>query len=358
MGGCRPRTTQSSAESKGGSAVSAVPVDAGSVDASAGASVHIVYPPAPGSFIRLTEELGGAVVNIRTTGQVTGGPASLYPNARPDSSLGSGFVVDRQAGYVLTNHHIVAQASQLRVVLGNGEEREARLVGRAPHLDIALLELQGGPLAEDVPALRLADSVELHVGEWVIALGNPFGGEVTASAGIVSSLGNVASVYEPPQELYRSLIHTDVAIHAGNSGGPLVNLGGEVVGVSAAMGRTSSGIGFAVPMSQIVRVLEELKRGRVAETWLGIFVLPVTEASAGACGARGVQVTQVLPQSPAAKAGIQAGDVIVKFDEHDVDAPKLAALARTTVPGQKIEVVVCRSGNELGRSMVAEEKPD
>jgi serine protease Do len=319
--------------------------------------VHIVYPPAPASFIRMVEDLGGAVVNVRAAGLVTGGPASLYPNARPDSSLGSGFIVDREAGYVLTNHHIVDQATGLRVIFAGGEERDVRVIGRAPHLDIALLEVSGG-LPRDVPELRLGESDNLRVGEWVVALGNPFGGEVTASAGIISSLGGTSSVYEPPQERYRSLLHTDAAIHAGNSGGPLVNLAGEVVGVNTAMGRGSVVFGFAVPTSQVHRIFEALQRGRVAETWLGIFVLPVTGANAGVCGVRGAVVTQVLPNSPAAKAGLRADDVIIKFDRHDVDEPKLAALARTAVPGQRIEMRVCREGSEIERVLVAEAKPN
>lgn len=334
-----------------------VAIDAGVVaDAAVAQPVHIVYPPAPASFIRMADDLGAAVVNLRAAGQVSGGPASLYPNARPDSSLGSGFIVDREARYVLTNHHVVDQATGLRAVFAGGEERDARVVGRAPHLDIALLELSGA-LPQDVPELRLGESDNLRVGEWVVALGNPFGGEVTASAGIISSLGGTSSVYEPPEERFRSLLHTDAAIHAGNSGGPLVNLAGEVVGVNTAMGRGGSPLGFAVPASQVRRIFEALQSGRVAETWLGIFVMPVTEASAGVCGARGAAVTQVLPGSPAAKAGLRAGDVIVKFDRHDVDEPKLAALARTALPGQRIEVRICRDGNEIDRVLVAEAKP-
>jgi serine protease Do len=355
VAGCRERrAVQAEAEQAG---VAPVRVDAPAADAASAQPVHIVYPPAPASFIRTVDDLGGAVVNVRAAGQVTGGPASLYPNARPDSSLGSGFIVDREAGYVLTNHHIVDQATGLRVMFASGEERDARVIGRAPHLDIALLELSG-VLSRDVPELRLGESDNLRVGEWVVALGNPFGGEVTASAGIISSLGGTSSLYEPPQERYRSLLHTDAAIHAGNSGGPLVNLAGEVVGVNTAMGRGSAVFGFAVPMSQVHRIFEALQQGRVAETWLGIFVLPVTEASAGACGARGAVVTQVLPNSPAAKAGLRQDDVIVKFDRHDVDEPKLAALARTAVPGQRIEMRVCREGNEIDRVLVAEAKPN
>lgn len=355
LGGCRERPAAPAEAER----VAVVPVSADAaepvVDAAA-SPVHIVYPPAPASFIRMADDLGGAVVNLRAAGQVTGGPASLYPNARPDSSLGSGFIIDREARYVLTNHHIVEQVTGLRAVFASGDEREARVVGRAPHLDIALLELSGA-LPEDVPRLRLGESDNLRVGEWVVALGNPFGGEVTASAGIISSLGGTSSVYEPPQERYRSLLHTDAAIHAGNSGGPLVNLAGEVVGVNTAAGRGSSPLGFAVPASQVRRIFEALQRGRVAETWLGIFVMPVTEANAGACGMRGALVTQVLPNSPAAKAGLRAGDVIMEFDRHDVDEPKLAALARTAVPGQRIELGICRDGNELEKELVAEAKP-
>ncbi len=351
--GCRPRRDGAEAIDAG-----IVPSDAPAAAEDAGGAhpVHIVQPPAPGSFVQLTRDLGDAVVNIRTKGVVTGGPASLYPNARPDSSLGTGFVVDREFGYVLTALHIVAPAKGLRVVFASGLERDAEIVGRAPHLDIALVQIGGLP--EDYPVLTMGESDNLSVGEWVLALGNPFGGEVTASAGIISSLGGSTSIYEPPQERYRSLLHTDAAIHRGNSGGPLVNLAGEVIGINSAMGRGSFGIGFAVPSSQVNRVFDKLRQGKVAEVWLGILVQPVTEANAGTCAPTGVFVSQVYRHSPAAKAGLEAGDIIVKFGEHDVDEPKLTALARGSVPGQRIELRLCRKGSEIKRLLVTEAKPN
>lgn len=337
-------------------------MDAGPTLMDAGAAepaepVHIVYPPAPGEFIQLTKEARRAVVNIRTKGTVTGGPAAMYPNARPDSSLGSGLLVDRQDGYVLTNLHLVEKATDLRVIFDSGEEREADIIGRAPHLDIALLQLGGRALPEDIPAMTRGESDRLQVGEWVLALGNPFGGEVTASAGVISSVGNVSSVYEPPEERFRSMLHTDAAIHRGNTGGPLVNLAGEVVGINLAPAQAGAGLGFAVPISQVNRVFDQLTRGQVAETWLGVYVMTVTQENAGACPARGVLVTQVVRASPAAKAGVRTGDIIVRFDGHDVDEPKLAALSRSSLPGQRVELYLCRAGNELTRALVVEEKP-
>ena len=320
--------------------------------------VRIVYPPAPSEFVTLTETVGRSVVNIRTKGTVTGGPASMYPNARPDSSLGSGFLVDRRDGYVLTNLHLVESASSLHVVFANGQERDADIIGRAPHLDLALLQLGGRTLPEDIPQVKLGESDRLQVGTWVLALGNPFGGEVTASAGIISSTGGTTSVYEPPQERFRSLLHTDAAIHRGNTGGPLVNLAGEVVGVNAALEQGGGRLGFAVPMTQINRIFDQLEKGKVAETWLGVFVMRVTQTNAGACEPRGVLITQVVRGSPAAVAGLRVGDIIVRFDGHEVDGPKLTALSRSTLPGQRVELSMCRNGGALARTLVIEEKPN
>lgn len=320
--------------------------------------VHIVHSPTPGQFIRLVQEVGRSVVNIRTKGTVIGGPASMYPNARPDGSLGSGILVDRRDGYVLTNLRIVENATSLHVVFNSGETRAADIVGTAPHLDVALLRLGGRTLSEDIPNAKVGESDRLQVGEWVVALGNPFGGEVTASAGIISSVGGTTSVNEPPHERYRSLLHTDAAIHRGNAGGPLIDLSGRVIGVNVVSGRDGLRLGFAVPMSQINRVFEQLKKGAVAETWLGIYVAPVTEANAGGCAATGVSIVQVVRASPAARAALQVGDIIVRFDGHEVDGNKLAALSRTAVPNQRIAVQVCRAGGMLERTLVVEAKPN
>lgn len=339
--------------------------DAGVPDAEAQVGPRPVYKlpirAVPSEFVQLTRAVGQAVVNLRTKGVVTGGPASMYPNARPDSSLGSGVLIDHREGYILTNLHLVERASSIQVVFVGGEERDADLIGSDPHLDIALLQLGGRALPEDIAPAVLGESDHVQVGEWVVALGNPFGGEVTASAGIISSTGGATSIYEPPQARYRGLLHTDADIHRGNTGGPLVNLANEVIGINAAAPRpvgSASALGFAVPASQIMRVFEQLEKGQVVQTWLGIFVVPVTEDNAGRCAPRGVRVNQVVRASPAARAGLRVGDIITRFDSHEVDEPKLAALSRTTQPDQRVVLSICRNGGSLERTLVVEAKPN
>lgn len=367
--GCRQRDETADAppdeSATTGQADSAHAESPGEPDAEAGAAkpqrpVHIIPGPPPGEFATLTRQASLAVVNIRTKGEVTGGPASMYPNARPHPSLGSGFLIDRDRGYVLTNLHVVANASSLRVVFHNGEERAAELIGPDHNLDVALLQLGGRQLPEDIQGLTLGESENLSVGQWILALGNPFGGEVTASAGIVSSKGGVTSVYEPPSQQFRSLLHTDAAIHRGNTGGPMLDLAGQVVGINLAapeLGGRSNGIGFAVPSSAVRRVFKQLEKGAVTESWLGIFVHPASADELAGCAARGVRITQVVRAGPAARAQLRVGDIITGFDGHEVDTRKLAALTRSSTPGETVELTICRNGGTLKRPLTVEEKP-
>lgn len=327
--------------------------------------VRVVYPGQ--SLGHLVADLRGAVVNIRTTAKVKGGPASMYPGAEDDVSLGSGFVLD-DAGHVLTNDHILAQARALRVVLAAGAGRvdvPARIVGRAPELDIALLAVDTDLPLEPAP---LGDSSALHVGEWVVALGNPFGREITASAGIVSSIEGAESIpsLDSSPMRYRSLLVTDAAIHPGNSGGPLVDTSGRVVGVSTATDPRGVGLGFAMPIDRVQAILPMLKQeGRFRRSWLGVFIHPVEPpvaedgaAQAGASSPRGALVSEVVPGSPAAKAGIQAGDIVMRFDGHDVDHRNLPWLAATTGKGRRIPLVVWRDGSEQALALVSELMPE
>lgn len=370
VGSCRQRDRDDGAQATAAvdaeqSAEEQAPIDTGVESPPTAAAppppINIIPGRPPAEFATLTQGARQAVVNIRTEGDVTGGPASMYPNARPDPSLGSGFLIDRVKGYVLTNLHLVANASTLRVVFVGGQERGADIIGRAQHLDIALLQLGGRALPENIQPLPLGESDRMSVGEWVLALGNPFGGEVTASAGILSSAGGATSVFEPPQEQFRNLLHTDASVHRGNTGGPLLNLGGRVVGINLAapdLGGRSNGIGFAVPATQVRRLFKQLEQGKVAESWLGTFVLPATSDEVQGCAVRGVRITQVVRAGPAAKAQLRVGDVITRFDGHDVDKPKLAALLRSTVPDQRVELTICRNGQALTRALVVEEKPN
>lgn len=329
-------------------------------EASASAPVHVAYPGQ--SLGPLVDEARGAVVSIRTTAKVKGGPASMYPGAGDSASLGSGFLIDTE-GHVLTNDHLLGQAGELQVVLATaaGERAvPARIVGRAPVLDVALLAIDiDSPL---VP-IPLGDSSALHVGEWVVALGNPFGREVTASAGIISS--TAGADITPPLDTspmrYRTFLVTDADIHPGNSGGPLVDTAGRVIGINAAVSARGTGLGFAVPIDRVEDILPMLKRdGRFRQSWLGVFIHPVEPAEAERRGMevpRGALVSEVVAGSPAAKAGVRAGDIILRFDGREVDHRDLPWLAATTGAGRRIPVVVLRDDREQALTLVGELLP-
>ena len=332
------------------------------------ASVQVAYPGQ--SLGPLVDEARGAVVSIRTTVKVKGGPASMYPGAGDSASLGSGFLIDTD-GHVLTNDHILGQtggpsggqADDLLVVLATptGERAvPARIVGRAPALDVALLAIDIDlPLAP----IPLGDSSALHVGEWVVALGNPFGREVTASAGIISSTegADIAPPLDAAPMRYRTFLVTDADIHPGNSGGPLVDTTGRVIGINVAASARGTGLGFAVPIDRVEDILPMLKRdGRFRQSWLGVFIHPVEPAEAerrGMDAPRGALVSEVVPGSPAAKAGVRAGDIILRFGDRDVDHRDLPWLAATTGAGQRVPVVVLRDDREQALSLVGELLP-
>jgi serine protease Do len=264
------------------------------------------------------------------------------PRARDTASLGSGFIISSD-GYVLTNGHVVAEADEIIVRLHDRRQFEAELVGTDERSDVALLKID----ARGLPAVEIGNPEELEVGEWVLAIGSPFGFDHSVTAGIVSAKGRSL-----PNDNYVPFIQTDVAINPGNSGGPLFNLDGEVVGVNAQIfSRTGGfmGLSFAIPIDVAIDVADQLREtGKVARGWLGVVIQEVTRDLAESFGmerARGALVTQVLPDSPAAKAGLRVGDVIVGFNGDEV--PRSSALppmvGRTPI-GSKAEVDVVREG--------------
>lgn len=321
--------------------------------------VRIVYPAAPGSFVDLTTDLRDSVVNIRTTRKVSGGPSSIYPTAEDDFTLGSGVLIDN-AGLVLTNDHVIASAADLRVLLADGTEVAARILGRDPRLDVALLEIDAPPRYRAAP---LGSSGQLQIGEWVLALGNPFGGEVTASAGIVSALGRPgAEGLAGAGPGYRTFLHTDCVVNAGNSGGPLVNTAGEVVGINSAGEKRSGGVGYAVPIDRIKDILPMLQKdGRVVRAWLGVFVHPVTDDIARQHNLEtvtGALVSDLVPGSPAARAGVQPGDIILEYDGKDVDHRNLPWLSQTSGIGRRLPVVVWRNKGTRPLTLHTEAMPE
>ena len=326
------------------------------------AAVKIVYPAAPGSFVGLVQDARASVVHLKAAGPVTGGPDELFPGSEPGAALGTGFVVDRD-GTILTNDHLISRAPEIRAVLADGTELSARVIGRDAKLDVALLDV------DEVPALtpaRLGGSENLQIGEWVVALGNPYGTEVTASAGIVSSLGKSDrdELVRPLQgaTAYRSFLRTDAVITARNSGGPLVNMAGEVVGIATAVKSPAGSAGFAIPIDRALQILPMLKTdGVVSRAWLGVYIHPVDPERARFLklpAATGALVSDVERPGPAADAGIEPGDVILKIGDKEVDHQTLPWLASTLPIGKPTPFVVWRDRDERNLNVIPIKTPD
>ncbi len=275
----------------------------------------------------------------------------------PSESLGSGFIISAD-GYVLTNHHVVRNADEIIVRLGDRNELPATLVGSDERSDIALLKVT--PKNGALPTVKIGDPARLKVGEWVLAIGSPFGFDHSVTAGIVSAKGRAL-----PQDTYVPFIQTDVAINPGNSGGPLFNMAGEVVGINSQIySRTGGfmGLSFAVPIDVAMDVVEQLKTsGKVTRGWLGVLIQDVTRELAESFGMaqpRGALVARVMPDGPAAKAGLEAGDVILRFNGEDIvyssDLPP--RVGRTAV-GRTVEVDILRAGKPRTVKLAVEALP-
>ncbi|MBC7221778.1 Do family serine endopeptidase [Candidatus Bipolaricaulota bacterium] len=278
------------------------------------------------------------------------------------TSLGSGFVVE-YAGkkYILTNYHVVEQATSIVITAQSGDSWPARVVGTDDILDLAVLSVDGA----DLPAAPLGDSDALEIGDWVIAIGNPLGFSHTVTLGIVSALNR--DVPRPDGSgYYRRMIQTDAAINPGNSGGPLVNAYGEVVGMNTIIARQTStgiaveGINFAVPINEIKLALAQIvEKGRVTRAWLGVYIQDVIPGMERQLGVReGALVTEVVPNSPAAKAGIKSGDVIVEVEGKKVkNSSDLQMAIMYRRPGEKVTVTLVRDRRTMTLEVVLEERP-
>jgi S1-C subfamily serine protease len=308
--------------------------------------------------VDLAEDLRASIVHIASSTRVSHGPASMFPEAEDDYALGTGVLIDDE-GYILTNDHVIKNAPELRVVLFDGVETTATVLGRDPKLDLALLKIDASPRLK---VARLGDSDQLQTGEWVVALGNPFGDELTLSAGVISATGRgsqsrlAASPYD-----FRAYIRTDARIDAGNSGGPLVNTAGEVVGLSTAVRGRDAGIGFALPINRIKPLLPMLQRdGVVTRAFLGVMIHPVTPDLARQREMKevtGALVSEVIPGAPAAIAGIKAGDVILSYDGKQIDHRNFPWVSASSGIGRPINVVVWRSGGERTLRVVPTQMP-
>jgi serine protease Do len=328
----------------------------------------------PPSFAVIAKKTMPVVVNISTTSQRVPRSGSndpieeffnrffgeAAPRENNQRSLGSGIVISRD-GEILTNYHVVRNADVIKVKLADQSEHEARLIGKDGRTDLALIKLR--KTTGNLLSAKLGTSSQLDVGDWVMAIGNPFGLEHTVTAGIVSAKGRVIGAGP-----YDNFIQTDASINPGNSGGPLVNAAGEVVGVNSAIFSQTGGnvgIGFAIPIDLARKVVEQLrKNGRVIRGWLGVRAQDLSPAAAASLGltrspAEMAVVTDVTESSPAAEAGIKTGDIIVEFNGKTVpkshDFPSVIA---ETAPGQKITLKLLRDKKEQTVAVKIGELPD
>ncbi|HYF08492.1 MAG TPA: DegQ family serine endoprotease [Acetobacteraceae bacterium] len=337
-------------------------------------------PMGPPDFADLVERVSPAVVRIAvvaraepTAGaelppQLRGTPleeflrrfwgrdGSAAPRARRTMGQGSGFIIAAE-GLIVTNNHVVGNAERVMVELADGRDLEARVVGTDPQTDLALIRVQSdAPL----PFVVFGDSDALRVGQWVLAMGNPFGLGGSATAGIVSARGR--QIGAGP---YDDFIQTDAPINPGNSGGPLFSAAGEVVGVNTAIFSPSGGnigIGFAVPSNLVRRIVEDLRtQGRVERGWLGVSLQPLDPELARALGlpqAQGALIRGVEPGSPAARAGLRAGDVVVALDGRPVEDPReLAGVVAQARPGREVALTVLRDGQRREQTVALGEFP-
>lgn len=356
------------------------------------AAIYTVSPPpsaraalpsfgqqGPPSFADLTDQVKDTVVNISTTKVIKEGP--MQPFISPNSpfrdffgddffkrffgnnpqgkmkthALGSGFIIDVE-GLILTNNHVVEKADEIKIKTLAEKEYDATVVGRDPKTDLALIKIKGGAGFQKVA--KLGDSDALRVGDWVMAVGNPFGLGNTVTAGIISAKGRIIGAGP-----YDDFLQTDAAINPGNSGGPLFNMNGEVVGVNTAIVAQGQGIGFAIPVSEVKQVLAQLKSGKVVRGWLGVTIQDVTPELAESFGikdtTKGVIVGDVVQDSPAEKAGLKRADVITSFNGKEIDSSHtLSRMVASTPPSSSVTLQVTRDGKNKEIKVTLGTMPD
>lgn len=323
---------------------------------------------APKNFTDLVKNVSPSVVNISTTKKIQMRPFGPYgfgqPYGRRDPfddffekfyrgipeqhreqrSLGSGFIIDDE-GLILTNNHVVQGADEVVVRLSDEHKYDAKIIGRDDETDLAVIKIN---TTKPLPTAELGDSDELQIGDWVVAIGNPFGLTQTVTAGIVSAKGRIIGAGP-----YDNFIQTDASINPGNSGGPLFNMNGEVVGINTAIFASGQGLGFAIPINMAKKLVPQLvEHGKVKDRgWLGVLIQGITPELAKSFGLPedqvGALIGDVVPNSPAAEAGLKRGDVIIGVDGKKVNkAAKLPSIIATMEPGREIEVEYIRKGKK------------
>lgn len=330
-------------------------------------------------FVTLVERYSPAVVSIQTKSDPKERPRLGHPNipenspffdyfkrffdelpdspAQPRSSVGSGFIVSAD-GYVVTNAHVVDQTDSIVVGLSDRTELTAQLIGKDKRSDIAVLKVKS---EGNLPTVKVGDAHKIKVGQWVLAIGSPFGFERTATQGIISALGR-----NLPSDNYVPFIQTDAAVNPGNSGGPLFNLDGEVIGVNSQIYSRSGGyqgVSFAIPIDVAMEVVDQLKSGgKVTRGWLGVLIQEMTPELAQSFGLdkpRGALIGQVMAEGPAQGAGVKVGDIIVAFNgqpvQHSTDLPLIVARTR---PGTAVPLTVIRDGKEQVLNVQITQLPD
>ncbi|MBI5904108.1 MAG: Do family serine endopeptidase [Deltaproteobacteria bacterium] len=322
------------------------------------------------SFVSAVERAVPAVVNIRTVTRFArgSGAAGRRPDGQPpeylmdlleenggfrENSLGSGVVVGED-GLIVTNEHVIRDADEIVVRLADRSEYRAKVVGADIRTDVAVLRIQA---SRKLPVATLGDSSRLKVGEFAIAVGNPFGLESTVTLGVVSATGRSA---EPDMEGGDDFIQTDASINPGNSGGPLLNVRGEVVGINTSMVSAGQGIGFAIPINTVKAVEQTLAaHGSVRRGWLGVSIQPLSPELAdafGVKGEKGILVNRVVPGSPAEKGGVRTGDILVSFGKARLSGVKeFQKLAAAAAPGDAVTLEVLRDGRRVQASVTVGE---
>jgi S1-C subfamily serine protease len=306
------------------------------------------------NFSSLARELKPSVVFVVISEKETAADSNLPKNHPPvppglKKGVGAGFIIDSD-GYILTNNHVVSGAKKVEVVVAGGKRYKATIVGRDPQSDVALVKID--PDRKLAPVI-MGDSDKAKTGEWVVAMGNPYGLENNVTVGVISGKGR-----ELPEAPFVDFIQTDAAIYPGNSGGPLINLDGEVIGINTAV-VPGTQLGFSIPINKVKEILPQLKKGgQVSRGFIGIGMEPLTQVPEKAAEEKGVLVVKVIDGAPSEAAGVRKNDIIIAFGDKKVDSPNdLARLVAASDPGHKTTLTVKRGDKKLTLKITIGETP-